>query len=131
MNGEKVGDNVLTPAVSQFNKRSMVITYDITGLVKEGRNDIILWLGHGWYSKGLPGVDYDRPLVRAQAEQLNNGNWETIVVPIQPGQAGTAGIPASAHGGQATMAEKRLMPLCFFRILQHHHLMQLHGVLYL
>ena len=79
LNGEKVGDKVLTPAVSQFNKRSQVITYDITRLVKEGRNDIILWLGHGWYSKGLPGVGYDRPLVRAQTEQLNNGKWETIV----------------------------------------------------
>jgi alpha-L-rhamnosidase len=79
LNGEKVGNNVLTPAVSQFSKRSWVITYDITGLVKEGRNDVILWLGHGWYSKGLPGVAYDRPLVRVQAEQLNNGNWEKVV----------------------------------------------------
>jgi alpha-L-rhamnosidase len=79
LNGEKVGDKVLTPAVSQFSKRSQVITYDITTLVKEGRNDIILWLGRGWYTKGLPGVDNDRPFVRAQAEELNNGNWETII----------------------------------------------------
>ena len=37
LNGEKVGNNILTPAVSQFNKRSYVITYDITGLVKGGK----------------------------------------------------------------------------------------------
>ena len=79
LNGQKVSDRVLTPAVSQYNKRSHVITYDITGLANEGRNDIVLWLGHGWYSKGLPGVEYDRPLVRAQAEQLNRGKWETIL----------------------------------------------------
>jgi alpha-L-rhamnosidase len=79
INGEKVGNNVLTPAVSQFSKRSWVITYDITGLIKEGQNDVILWLGHGWYSKGLPGVVYDRPLVKAQAEQLSDGNWETVI----------------------------------------------------
>ena len=79
LNGEKVGDKVLTPAVSQFSKRSHVITYDITTLVREGRNDIVLWLGRGWYAPGLPGVDHDRPLVRAQAEQLNEGNWETIL----------------------------------------------------
>jgi alpha-L-rhamnosidase len=78
LNGEKVGNNVLTPAVSQFNKRSWVITYDISRLVKEGRNDVILWLGHGWYSKGLPGVVFDRPLVKAQAEQLSNGSWDTV-----------------------------------------------------
>lgn len=80
VNGDKAGDKVLTPAVSQFNKRSQIITYDITQLLREGRNDIILWLGHGWYSKPLPGVDYDRPVVRAQMEQFNNGKWETIVV---------------------------------------------------
>jgi alpha-L-rhamnosidase len=79
LNGNKVGDKVLTPAVSQFNKRSQAITYDLTSLVKEGRNDIVLWLGSGWYSKGLPGVIYDRPLVRVQIEQLANGSWKKII----------------------------------------------------
>ena len=79
LNGEKVGDKVLTPAVSQYNKRSHIITYDITQLTREGRNDLILWLGSGWYSKGLPGVEYDRPVARAQAEMLTNGKWETVV----------------------------------------------------
>jgi alpha-L-rhamnosidase len=78
LNGDKIGDKVLTPAVSQFSKRSHVITYDITALVREGRNDLILWLGHGWYTKGLPGVNIDRPVVRAQADELKNGKWETI-----------------------------------------------------
>jgi alpha-L-rhamnosidase len=78
LNGVKVGDKVLNPAVSQFNKRSYVITYDITGLVKEGRNDIIIWLGHGWYTRGLPGVNHDTPLVKAQAEILKDGKWEII-----------------------------------------------------
>ncbi len=78
LNGVKVGENVLNPAVSQFNKRSYVITYDITRLTKEGRNDIVLWLGHGWYTKGLPGVDYDTPLVKAQAESFKDGKWEII-----------------------------------------------------
>ncbi len=79
LNGSRVGDKVLTPAVSQFSKRSQVITYDITSSLKSGRNDIVLWIGSGWYSKGLPGVGYDRPLVRAQAEQLKGDRWETIL----------------------------------------------------
>ena len=79
VNGSKAGDKVLTPAVSQFSKRSHVITYDISPLLKEGRNDIVFWIGSGWYSKGLPGVGYDRPFVRAQAEQLNDDKWETIL----------------------------------------------------
>jgi alpha-L-rhamnosidase len=78
INGKKAGDKVLTPAVSQFSKRSQIITYDITGLITEGRNDLVIWIGHGWYSKGLPGVESDRPLVRAQVEKLNKGSWELI-----------------------------------------------------
>ncbi len=79
LNGTKVGDKVLTPAVSQYSKRSQAITYDITGMVSEGRNDIVIWLGRGWYSKGLPGVVSDRPLVMAQAEMLKEGRWSTVV----------------------------------------------------
>lgn len=79
LNGEKVGDKVLTPAVSQFNKRSYVITYDISSLIRQGRNDIVIWLGQGWYSKGLPGVAYEGPLVKAQIEQYKNGSWNTII----------------------------------------------------
>ncbi len=79
LNGEKVSDYVLTPAVSQFNKRSLAVTYDITPFLRTGRNDIVLWIGQGWYSKGLPGVVDDGPLVRAQIEQLTDHHWSTIL----------------------------------------------------
>lgn len=79
LNGEKAGDCVLTPAVSQFNKRSHANTYDITPLVRTGRNDIVLWIGQGWYSKGLPGVADEGPLVRAQLEEYHNGEWDTLL----------------------------------------------------
>jgi alpha-L-rhamnosidase len=79
INGEKAGNNVLTPAVSQFNKRSLVLTYDISQLIKPGINDIILWIGNGWYSKGLPGVSDDGPLVKAQIERYENNSWNTII----------------------------------------------------
>jgi alpha-L-rhamnosidase len=80
INGNKAGNKVLTPAVSQFNKRSLVVTYDITELVRKGKNDVVFWLGSGWYSKGLPGVSYDRPLVRAQAEQITGGKHVTLIL---------------------------------------------------
>ena len=69
-------------------------------LLKEGRNDIILWLGHGWYSKGLPGVAYDRPLVKARQNNFITATGKQLFAQIQPGQEGTAVIPASVHGGQ-------------------------------
>ena len=79
LNGQKTGNKVLTPAVSQFSKRSQVLTYDITDLVSKGNNDIVIWTGKGWYSKGLPGVEYNGPLVRAQIDILRNNSWSTLV----------------------------------------------------
>lgn len=79
INGQKAGDHVLVPAVSQFDKRSLSVSYDISPMVKEGRNDLIIWTGQGWYSKGLPGVAGDGPLVRAQLESNDGLGSETIL----------------------------------------------------
>jgi alpha-L-rhamnosidase len=80
LNGKKVGDGVLTPAVSQYNKRSLSITYDLTPLIKKGNNDLMLWLGSGWYSSKLPGVLEEGPLVKAQLERLSEKGREIILV---------------------------------------------------
>ena len=79
LNGLKVGIDVLSPSMSQFNKRSQVVTYDVTPYLQKGRNDLVIWLGRGWYQPGLPGVVYDGPLVKAQMEVLNNGHWEMLL----------------------------------------------------
>ncbi len=39
INGVKVGDRVLQPAVSQLDKRALEVSYDITDLVREGENE--------------------------------------------------------------------------------------------
>ena len=79
INGRKVGEGVLAPAVSQFTKRSYVVAYDITPLVKPGDNQLMLWLGSGWYTESFPGVVHNGPLVRAQIEQVS-GFRRTLVV---------------------------------------------------
>ena len=48
VNGTKVGDRVMQPAVSQLDKRALEVTYDITNLIHEGDNELMLWLGQGW-----------------------------------------------------------------------------------
>ncbi len=79
LNGTKVSEDVLSPAVSQFNKRSLSITYDVTPMLKNGKNELIIWLGSGWYSKGLPGVSGNGPVVRAQLEHVHKGTNEIIL----------------------------------------------------
>ena len=78
LNGAKVGIDVLSPAVSQFDKRSQVVTYDVSPYIRQGRNDLVIWLGRGWYQPGLPGVVYEGPLVKAQLEVLKDGKWNTL-----------------------------------------------------
>ncbi|NLN30180.1 MAG: family 78 glycoside hydrolase catalytic domain [Bacteroidales bacterium] len=80
VNGIKAGDYVLSPSVSQFSRRSLVLTYDISHMLRKGRNDLVVWTGRGWYSEGLPGVSASVPLVRVQAEKVNRGRREQILV---------------------------------------------------
>jgi len=79
INGTKVDDSILSPAVSQMNKRTFIITYDLSGLLKEGKNALGFWLGEGWFSEGLPGVDYEGPLVRSRLDVLGDGEWKTVL----------------------------------------------------
>ncbi|WP_313381551.1 family 78 glycoside hydrolase catalytic domain [Proteiniphilum saccharofermentans] len=79
MNGKKVGEDVLSPAVSQFDKRSLIVTYDVTPFLRTGKNDLVIWLGSGWYTEGLPGVAGNGPVVRAQMEHVHKGTNETVL----------------------------------------------------
>ncbi len=48
VNGTKVGDYVMQPAVSQLDKRALWVEYDITPYLHEGDNELLLWIGQGW-----------------------------------------------------------------------------------
>jgi alpha-L-rhamnosidase len=49
LNGKKVSDEVLSPPLSEYNKRAYYVTYDVTSLLKPGRNAAGVWLGNGRY----------------------------------------------------------------------------------
>ena len=49
INGQRVGDAVLTPGWTSYNKRLQYQTYDVTGLLKKGANAVGVTLGNGWY----------------------------------------------------------------------------------
>lgn len=68
INGKKVSEAVLSPAVSQLDKRSLIMAYDVTSLLKKGGNEIVLWAGTGWYKVFKPA--YDGPLVKAELDAV-------------------------------------------------------------
>lgn len=53
LNGQPVGDQVLTPGWTSYHKRLQYQCYDITALLREGTNAVGAMLGEGWYRSGL------------------------------------------------------------------------------
>ena len=50
LNGSKVGDHFLDPAFTDYGKRLLYVTYDVTHLLHEGENAVGVILGNGWYN---------------------------------------------------------------------------------
>ena len=48
-NGKEVSDDIFTPGWSQYDKRVFYNAYNVTGLIKQGKNAIGAVAGEGWY----------------------------------------------------------------------------------
>jgi len=95
--------------VSQFNKRSLINSYNVTPYLKAGDNDLVIWLGSGWYSEGLPGVVGEGPMVRAQlGEKLGSIDGDGGCDQRQLAGTVTASTDASVTGGREGTAGRRL-----------------------
>ena len=82
VNGKKVGDDLLTPAVSDYAARSFYVTYDITSYLQPGNNCIALWLGRGWYDPQAAYEDLTRgpgPRARVQCEMVVGDKQESVL----------------------------------------------------
>jgi len=76
INGKKVGDDVLSPALSNYNKRSLYLMYDVKQYLQKGRNCIGLWLSRGWYWKDRrnPGIKHETAIARLQLDMTVKGS---------------------------------------------------------
>ncbi|WP_194775340.1 family 78 glycoside hydrolase catalytic domain [Pararhodonellum marinum] len=50
LNGERIGDQVLDPGWTNYSKRVLYSTYDVTDHLKSGNNALAVHLGNGWYN---------------------------------------------------------------------------------
>ncbi|MFP4844990.1 alpha-L-rhamnosidase [Winogradskyella sp. PE311] len=53
LNGEKVGDHVLDPAPSNYDKQAYYVNYDITEQLKSGKNAFGIIMGNGFYGQNI------------------------------------------------------------------------------
>lgn len=119
VNGKKVNEAVLSPDVSQLNKRSLIVTYDVTSLLRQGRNEVVLWLGKGWYKPTTFKAEHNGPVVRAEMSTLQaNGEWQILVatdttwMARESGYSDTGSWNALRFGGERIDA--RIFPANLF-----------------
>ena len=99
VNGQRVGDEVLQPAVSQLNRHSLIVTYDITPYLHHGQNEILIWIGQGWYRDNIfntqaytkQGEHFNGPLVKAEICELTDGQWHTLAQSDSSWEASVSG----------------------------------------
>ena len=101
LNGSKVGDHVLDPAPSNYDKQAYYVNYDITEALKSGKNAFGIILGNGFYGQNISwnrdpgakkGVSYGPPTVRClvklkytdgtTADFYTDENWKEATGPI-------------------------------------------------
>jgi len=81
VNGHKIGDDVLSPCVSDHLKRARYVAYDIASALHPGKNVIALWLGTSWSI--FPSYATDdkprAPIVIAQCDIYNSGEAKPVL----------------------------------------------------
>lgn len=82
INGEQVGNDVLTPGWTSYDKRIETLTYDVGGLLRQGKNTIGIELAEGWHSGRLIFRKYadKAPKLLVQLKvKYKNGQSQTFV----------------------------------------------------
>ena len=58
INGRRIGDHILDPMYTRFDRRNLYVTYDVTAVLRQGENAIGVLLGNGWYNLQSTAVWY-------------------------------------------------------------------------
>ena len=98
LNGRRVGDALLAPGWTDYNKHIEYQTYDVTSALQSGENTVGAILGDGWYSgyvgfarkRNLYG---DRPELRLQIDIEYRDGTRQIVRTDGRGSEGPARSP--------------------------------------
>ena len=83
INGSKVGDAVLNPGWTDFKKRILYDTYDVTRMLNDGANAVGVMLGHGWSQSLQVILQLNVEYADGTTESLvTDGSWKATNGPI-------------------------------------------------
>ena len=99
INGQRVSDDLLAPGWTDYTKRVMVQTYDVTKLIHRGANALGAVLGDGWYAGRLGWMGLAQysatPSFSAQLEITYADGTKDIIVTDDSWKAGAGEIVGS------------------------------------
>lgn len=88
INGKKVGDHVLDPAWTDYNKRVLYVAYDVTHQLQRGHNAIGALLGRAWYAKAFNAEPKLICEIRGEYTDgkpfqiVSDSNWQAFKSPV-------------------------------------------------
>jgi len=95
INGRKVGDHVLDPVVTHYDRRARYVVYDVAEYLVPGENVIGVILGNGWYNCHTPDVwhfdkaswrDYPKLFLQMELDSkvalISDKSWRVNSAPI-------------------------------------------------
>jgi len=100
INGRRVGENVLDPVFSQYDRRVRYVTHDVTKLLCAGANAMGVTLGNGWYNCHTPEIwnfdkapwrDYPKLILELEVQfksgatflLVSDGTWRVAEGPVR------------------------------------------------
>ncbi|MFB3921067.1 MAG: family 78 glycoside hydrolase catalytic domain [Terriglobia bacterium] len=115
LNGRKVGENVLDPAWTTYDKRILYVTYDITEQLHQGANAVGAMLGNGWavppQHYGPPiATPYSSPALFLQIQIEMEGGKQLTVVSDTSWKATQGAITSDSIYDGETYDARREMP---------------------
>jgi alpha-L-rhamnosidase len=117
INGQAVHDRILDPAETDFNRRVLYTAFDVTGLLKPGKNALCAEVSEGWFGNDMtysePNTQYrygDRPVLLAQLEVASTDGKSTTVATGPDWQCSVDGpvIKNNVFGGEVYDARREI-----------------------
>ncbi len=84
INGRKVGDHLLDPAWTTYDKRVLYAVYDITGRLRPGPNAVGVMLGEGWFKSRALRLRIHVEMEGGQSVDVaTDTSWKSMPGPIR------------------------------------------------
>jgi len=105
LNGKRIGSDVLTPDFTDYRKRVLYQTYDVTEYFNRGKNEISALVGDGWYGSPLTwaGAHFFTPPRRFRAQldmNYSDGSHDQVVTDTSWKAASSPILQSEIYGGE-------------------------------